>query len=78
MLSLIKLEPEQLCPYKNVCSFNKKPDLCFGAKKREQVFTCNLKKLKRMYGRNDTIQKQKLPLNLHGNSGYSEVAHLHV
>jgi len=49
LISYIHLEPNNICLYRDVCKFNRKPEQCYGARERNNEFTCNLVKLRTMY-----------------------------
>jgi hypothetical protein len=47
----IILEPNQICPYMDKCTFHRDSELemCFGTVKRANKFLCNLDELRLMY-----------------------------
>ena len=45
----IRLKPNDACPYKNICSYNRTPDNCSGSFERNNEFICDLEKLRLMY-----------------------------
>ena len=48
-VSNIKLEPSEVCPYKNICDYNNTFEKCYGALRRNNEFICDLDKLRLMY-----------------------------
>ena len=48
-VSQIRLKPNDVCPYKNICPYNKTPEHCYGTFERNNEFICDLKKLKLIY-----------------------------
>jgi hypothetical protein len=55
-ISHIILEPNQICPYKNECNFNRNSELekCSGTVKRANKFVCYLDELRLMYQSDET------------------------
>jgi hypothetical protein len=45
----IRLKPNDVCPYKNICCYNRRPDHCYGSFERNNEFICDLEKLRLMY-----------------------------
>jgi hypothetical protein len=45
----IILEAKEICPYKDRCHFNKRPEECYGTIERENKFVCNLLQLRIMF-----------------------------
>ena len=39
--TIIKLQPKELCPYRHICYFRNKPDICYGTVNRQCEFICN-------------------------------------
>ena len=50
-VSRVMLKSKEICPYKDSCCFNEKPEMCYGALERDNQFVCNLDKLEFMYDR---------------------------
>ena len=48
----IHLKPNDVCPYKEICCYNKRPDHCYGSFERNNEFICDLEKLRLMFKNN--------------------------
>ena len=55
-ISYIILKPNQICPYKDKCHFNRNSEFekCSGAVTRANKFVCYLDELRLMYESDDT------------------------
>ena len=49
VVSRIILKDNAICPYKDICPFNKDIERCYGALERENDFVCNLDELRLMF-----------------------------
>ena len=45
------LNPNEICRFKDICTFNRAGELCVGALKRQNLFICNLDKLREVNGK---------------------------